>query len=258
MWFLSTESVHLYLDSHHAYARVGGRRGHATPISDLGRWNWNGDQEVALHWGGRAPPRRRPLHVYLGSALVKLACVPRPQGLRDEGEREAVLAVALRDTLTIDTDEWRLCASEFADASNIVGAAMKRQLYGELEVVAGANDLRLTSVKPYIFGVINAMQNGMYEGLSINGSGALLVAEADALSVLVASPSGYESASTLLMSIDDTTLDEEARLIQSGHGLRDESVLTFARYHESGEALSRRSPFGNEARSDFLDLLCLP
>jgi hypothetical protein len=260
------ESIHLYLNSTKASARLRKAPWAKPRVTSLGDWSWDATDPRSLQMPlDVVLVRRKPLTVYLGTSLLKLSSMPLPQGLRSDEERNKVASVLLRERFGLKTADWIARATPLQRGkTTVVALGISKLLHARLSAMADEHRMKLASVRPFAFEALNALhRQSPTVPPSAGGDDAsrasLAIVEEDALTMLVASASGYELTSGLSMRHGSSDADDELRRLRVGHGLREEDCMRLTMEdvpEQTGDTASiALHPFGSLLRSDFLDRL---
>ncbi len=257
------ESLHLYLTGSTLFLR----REHGLPwrrrVATLGQAAWDGAalEPAILAAAELAPPakgpawRRRPLHVYLGSALCRFMVAKLPQGLRDEAERQAAAAAQMRHHLGLDGG-WTVALDAAAQPAGAVACAVRQELVGQLARLADANRLVLASVRPFATAVWNTARPG---------KDALIVVEDDAFTLFASGAAGLDTINTLAHRREHELIDRELRRVALASGAGGSAVRLVLPPHldamapaSAARALGMDARPGREHYADFRDMVFRP
>jgi hypothetical protein len=254
------ESLHLYLTGSTLFLR----REHGLPwrrrVAPLGQAAWDGAElkPSSLAAAELAPPApgrawyRRPLHIYLGSALCRFMVTALPQGLHDEAECQAAAAAQMRHHLGLDGG-WTVALDAGSQPARAVACAVRQELVGQLGRLADANKLVLASVRPFATMVWNAAQGG---------TDALIVVEDDAFTLFASGAAGLDTVSTLAHRRERELIDRELRRVALSAGAGGSAVRLALPAHldamapaSAARALRMDARLGRERYADFRDLV---
>lgn len=205
------ESLHLYLNATEANLRRRSGPPWRRKIEQLAVSVWDMDDPASLKPEGLPSARtwRRPLHVYIGSALSKFMAIDLPQGLRDESEVRAAAQAQMQHQLGLQATDWHFTLDRNATPGKSIVCAIRRDAIERLHLLSQENGLRLVSLKPFVAGVWNAVQSKR-KGDASEGL-ALVAIENDAFTVFVEAAGALVSMNTLSHRCESDLVDREIR-----------------------------------------------
>jgi hypothetical protein len=151
------ETYHLYLTSSRARLRRTAGWPWRRTVAEICEWDWIPGGPLA--WPAataRHGARRRPLHVFAGSAFCRFMAVQLPSGLRNEDEARIVVQSQMEAELALDPGQWRYAFSGGGTLAPVVGCAMHEALCRNVQHFAESSHLRLISLRPFLEAAWNA------------------------------------------------------------------------------------------------------
>lgn len=177
-------------------------------------------QEVSTMGGVKANAT-----VVLSNHFVRYALIPRGDQLSNDSEEQAYVRHYFLQTYGGDIEDWSLRLSANSDGKMQVASAVDQKLLDNLERVASACRLHLTSVQPNLMSVFNRWHR-RFSGATV----WFVLAEHGRLSISLLKYGSWCSLHT--MKTDDGWIDRLPQLLErvlhvSGHGAERGKVYLF-------------------------------
>jgi hypothetical protein len=194
-------------------------------LAPAGQGSWDGRDlaGMTLEWptAARSWPRR-PLNVYVGSALCKFLVVALPAELRNDAERRAAGGAQMCHQLGLSSAEWVFALDTGEAREQTIVCGIPRALIAQLQAFAAARKLTLTSIRPFVSAVWNACWT--HADSDDSKSGDLIVVENDAFTVFASTMGKLRTIGTLVHRGEEGLIDREVRRIVLAAGMDAASI----------------------------------
>ncbi|APA68763.1 hypothetical protein [Janthinobacterium sp. 1_2014MBL_MicDiv] len=261
------DAYHMYLTASEVRVRRQTGWGHWRRVEELARWQWNAGLPDSLTFEDLVLRKRRyaTLVVHVGSALSKFMMLELPSGLQNEQEEQLAAQAQMQHQLGLSPGQWEYTLDHLPAArGKVVVCALRADIGVRLRQLARERGLRLMSLRPYVVGVWNAMQQrpGSLAPIS-DGDRALMMVETDAFTIVIERNDTMKAMSTMVHRREADVIKREIRRMaysldeKAQHSIRlavAGEILPLAQLHAE-KVLQRDDYLQPILYADFRDLL---
>lgn len=208
------DAYHMYLTASEVRVRRQTGWGYWRRVEELASWQWNAGSPESLTFEPLVLRKHRyaTLVVHVGSALSKFMILELPVGLQNEQEEQAAAQAQMQHQLGLSLGQWEYTLDQLPVRGKVVVCALRADIGMRLRQLASARGLRLFSLRPYVVGVWNAMQQRHGSPAPVSDGGrALMMVETDAFTIVIEKNGTMKAMSAMAHRREADVINREIR-----------------------------------------------